>query len=216
MISDLFLSWASTAEINDQLYFGTTFLSWASTAEINDQLYFGPRLLVHQLILDTFMACTSTVSSISWCACTAIWAANHISLNLELADLVSVTSTCNTWLICFKWSSPINSCTRFWFYLVLNLPLLIVCVKASQEFLNNECPPWSAMQTGVLCHWLFYIVLNLQLLILHVKVLQKSLNNEYRIVSDEINWSTASAMMRTVPWSVQESLEVWRITKRKI
>jgi hypothetical protein len=91
-----------------------------------------------------------------------------------------------------------------------------LCVKASQEFLNNECPPLSAVPTGVLRHWSFYIVLNLQLLILNVKVLHESLNNEYCIVNDDINWSTASAMMRTVSWNVQESLEVWRITKTKI
>jgi hypothetical protein len=88
------------------------------------------------------------------------------------------SSICHFYLQCMidllNWSSPVNSCTRFWFYLVLNLALLIVCVKASQEFLNNECPPWSAMQTGVLRHWLFYIFLNLQLLILHVKVARVS------------------------------------------
>jgi hypothetical protein len=53
------IQWFGKLVVSDLL------LPWASTAEINDRLYFGPRLLAHQLILDTFVAYTSNVSSIS-------------------------------------------------------------------------------------------------------------------------------------------------------
>jgi hypothetical protein len=116
-----------------ELVISDLFLPWASTAEINDQLYFGPRLLAHQLILDTFVACTSNVSSISCDVQAQQYEHSHsYKPQSRTCRLISVTSTCNAWLICFNWSSPINSWTRFWFFLVLNLPLLIVCESVTR------------------------------------------------------------------------------------
>jgi len=106
------------------------FLSWASTAEINDQLYFEPRLLAHQLKLDSFMACTSNVSSISWCACIAIWAVKSYKPKSRTCR----SSICHFYLQCMiNLLKLIFSCKQLHQILILlsSEPSIVDCVCES-------------------------------------------------------------------------------------